>query len=83
MNIRTYALPDGNTVEATESGRCAGPGEGGQHYGTTYLYYRINGGPWEASNHRARHRFEEWVALSNDLKDFLEGEPGHNQAESP
>lgn len=74
--MRSFTLPDGTVVETMRSGRCAGPnGTGGQHYGTTYPYYRINGGDWHPCPFRWRNEnlFAEWVACCNNLADFLEG----------
>jgi hypothetical protein len=74
---RVFTLPDGSVVEYCRSGRCAGPsGVGGQHYGTTYLYYRVNGGKWHSCPFALRNenKFAEWVACCENLSDFMSAE---------
>lgn len=54
--LHTRVLPDGTTIELTRSGAVTGPDQiGGQHYGTSYLYYRVNCGPWINSPFRSDH----------------------------
>lgn len=72
--MRTTILPDGTVLDITVSDLHTGPGkEGGQRVGSGQ-WYRINGGEWILSNHRTMHRMFEWVELSENVKEFLEGE---------
>lgn len=44
-----------DAVEVTASGAVTGPDqEGGQHFGTTYLYVRLPGGPWRRPEVRSK-----------------------------
>lgn len=53
--MRTYTYPDG-TLELRSSGAVTGPDQvGGQHYGTSYLYARLNDGPWHPVTSRSLH----------------------------
>jgi hypothetical protein len=69
-----YELPDGTRIEIIASDAYSGPAvEYGQRCGSAE-WYRINGGEWIKSQHRTRWRLVEWISLSENLADFLEGE---------
>lgn len=70
-------LSDGTLIEVKKCGRCAGPnGTGGQHFGTSYPYYRINGGLWTGFNNaRSQMKIYEWLELCETLADWRELEP--------
>ena len=77
--FRAFTLPDGTIVETRRSGKCGGPSSrSGQSFGfgTSYLYYRINGGEWHSCPPAIRNenKFAEWVACCNSVSDFLEAE---------
>ena len=71
--MRAQRLPDGTLIEATVSDTHTGPGRQGQRLGSG-IWYRANGGEWVLSSHRHMHKIMEWVALSENLADFLSGE---------
>jgi len=66
---REWLLPDGTVIDTTRSGRCAGPGVGGQHFGTSYIYYRINGGEWLRPGFatRCEQTLFQWIDLCETL----------------
>lgn len=73
--MRSFTLPDGSVVELQFTGKPNGPSQrGGQQYGTSFPWYRVNGGEWHRSIHRNLNRFCEWVACCETLADFYEGE---------
>lgn len=73
--FKSVTLPDGTLIETCVSGAVVGPSQqGGLHYGTTRLWYRLNSGEWLPSVHRNSAGFWQWVALSKTKGDFLLGE---------
>jgi hypothetical protein len=67
-----WRLPDGTLIEACHSGQVYGPdSDVPLQYGTSYLYRRINGGPWEPSPMRHLHKLDEWASICQTLEDFL------------
>lgn len=71
---RAYRLPDGTVIEITRSDANTGPNrEYGQRCGSA-IWWRRPGDLWVQSRWRAMHRLVEWIALCEDMDDFLEGE---------
>ena len=68
----TRTLPDGAVVDVKSCGRCAGPnGEGGQQFGTSWPYYRVNGGLWnEKPLGRSMHKIVEVLELAENVAEF-------------
>jgi hypothetical protein len=54
--LRSYSYPDGTTLDLTSSCAVTGPDQvGGLHFGMTYTYARLNGGPWKRMTARSLH----------------------------
>jgi hypothetical protein len=71
LPMREFTLSDGTVIDVHQSGRCAGPGIGGQHFGTSYTYVRANGGEWQKGE-RSMYRTFEAIECCETLADFLE-----------
>lgn len=69
-----FTLSDNTKIEVTVSDCHSGPSvKFGQRVGMA-IWYRVNGGEWTKTVHRNMQKFLEWVRLSENLADFLEGE---------
>lgn len=66
-------LSDGTIIDITSSDCHTGPGRTGQRVGSGN-WYRINNGQWFLSQHRHMYDLREWIDLSENLADFMEGE---------
>ena len=71
LPMREFTLSDGTIIDVCQSGRCAGPGIGGQHFGTSYTYVRANGGEWRKGE-RSLHKTIQAIECCETLADFEE-----------
>ncbi len=75
QTVFKFLLPDDTLIESIRSGNIHGPdGKTGLHYGTTYMWIRINGGEWRPSSHRNEMKLKSWTEICHNLQDFLESE---------
>lgn len=63
-------------IHITMSDSGAGPRgrPGCQRTSMNVAWYSVNGGDWHMTRHRTCHKLREWIDLSENLADFLEGE---------
>ena len=70
LPMREFTLSDGTIIDVHQSGRCAGPGVGGQHFGTSHTYVRANGGEWRKGG--SLHKTIQAIECCETLADFEE-----------